>query len=108
MSFLQQFPRVHLDFGAVRVLPAELAACGISRPLLITTTLVVAVGALLPFTSLAGPLGFVPLTGTFYVFVAAATLVYLLLVQLAKVVLLGHAERWRASRMRRHLEPAAR
>ena len=36
MSFLQQFPRVHLDFGAVRVLPAELAACGITRPLVIT------------------------------------------------------------------------
>jgi len=60
-----------------------------SRPLLITTLLVVAVGALLPFTGLGGPLGFVPLTATFYVFVAVATLVYLLLVQLAKVVLLG-------------------
>jgi alcohol dehydrogenase class IV len=36
MSFLQQFPRVHLDFGAARTLPAELAACGITRPLLIT------------------------------------------------------------------------
>ena len=63
-----------------------------SRPLLITTMLVVAVGALLPFTGLAAPLGFVPLTGTFYVFVAAATLIYLLLVQVAKAVLLGHAE----------------
>jgi Mg2+-importing ATPase len=60
-----------------------------SRPLLITTLLVVAVGALLPFTALGGPLGFVPLTATFYLFVAVATLVYLLLVQLAKVVLLG-------------------
>jgi len=55
-----------------------------SRPLLITTLLVVAVGALLPLTGLAGPLGFVPLSGTFYLFVAVATLVYLLLVQLAK------------------------
>jgi len=63
-----------------------------SRPLLITTMLVVAVGALLPFTGLAAPLGFVPLTATFYVFVVAATLVYLLLVQLAKAVLLGRAE----------------
>ena len=36
MSFLMQFPRVHLDFGAIRALPAELAACGITRPLLIT------------------------------------------------------------------------
>jgi 4-hydroxybutyrate dehydrogenase len=36
MSFVQQFPRVHLDFGAVRLLPAELTACGITRPLVIT------------------------------------------------------------------------
>lgn len=36
MSFLVQFPRIHLDFGAVRALPAELVACGITRPLLLT------------------------------------------------------------------------
>ena len=63
-----------------------------SRPLLITTLLVVAVGALLPFTGLAYPLGFVPLTGTFYAFVAAATLLYLVSVQLAKGVLWRRAE----------------
>ena len=63
-----------------------------SRPLLITTLLAVAVGAVLPFTGLAVPLGFDPLTGGFYLFVAAATLVYLLLVQLAKARLLGRAE----------------
>jgi len=58
-----------------------------SRPLLITTLLVVAVGALLPFSGLAESLGFVPVRGTFYLFVAVATLVYLLLVQLAKGLL---------------------
>ena len=36
MSFLMQFPRVHLDFGAVKALPVELAALGITRPLLLT------------------------------------------------------------------------
>jgi 4-hydroxybutyrate dehydrogenase len=36
MSFLMQFPRVHLDFGAVKALPTELAALGITRPLLLT------------------------------------------------------------------------
>jgi len=36
MSFLLQFPRVHLDFGAVKMLPIELAALGITRPLLLT------------------------------------------------------------------------
>jgi Mg2+-importing ATPase len=58
-----------------------------SRPLLITTVLIVAVGALLPLSKLAGPLGFVQLGGVFYSFVAAATLVYLLSVQLAKGLL---------------------
>ena len=36
MSFLLQYPRVHLDFGAVKALPVELAALGIKRPLLLT------------------------------------------------------------------------
>jgi len=62
-----------------------------SRALLITTLLVVAVGALLPFSRLAGPLGFVPLSGAFYLFVAVATLIYLLLVQLAKGLILRAA-----------------
>jgi Mg2+-importing ATPase len=60
-----------------------------SAPLLITTVVVVGVGALLPFTRLGPPLGFDPLTGPFYAFVTAATLVYLLLVQLAKERLFG-------------------
>ena len=64
-----------------------------SRPLLISTLLVVAVGALLPLSGLAVPLGFVPLTGTFYLFLGAATLLYLLSVQLAKGLLWRHAER---------------
>jgi len=63
-----------------------------SWPLLISTLLVVAVGALLPISGLAGPLGFVPLTGTFYLFVAAVTLLYLLSVHLAKGLLWRHAE----------------
>ncbi len=63
-----------------------------SRALLITTLLVVAVGALLPFSRLAEPLGLVPLSGTFYLFVAVATLVYMLIVQLAKRLLLREVE----------------
>lgn len=58
-----------------------------SRPLLITTLLVVAVGALLPVSPLARPLGFVPLTAGFNLFVVVATLLYLLCVQLAKGLL---------------------
>jgi Mg2+-importing ATPase len=62
-----------------------------SRPLLISTLLVVGVGALLPLSGLAAPLGFVRLTGTFYLFVAVATLLYLLSVHLAKGLLWRHA-----------------
>ncbi|HXG14654.1 MAG TPA: hypothetical protein VNK50_00315 [Calidithermus sp.] len=39
---------------------------------------------LLPFTPLAGPLGFVPLPAGFFAFLAAATLAYLAAVELAK------------------------
>jgi len=63
-----------------------------SRPLVITTLLVVAIGALLPFSGFAASLRFVPLTGTFYLFVVVATLLYLLSVQLAKGLLWRHAE----------------
>jgi alcohol dehydrogenase class IV len=46
MSFLIQFPRVHLDFGAVKALPAELVALGITRPLIVTDQGLVKCGVL--------------------------------------------------------------
>ncbi len=46
MSFLLSYPRVHLDFGAVKALPEELAALGITRPLLLTDQGLVACGVL--------------------------------------------------------------
>jgi Mg2+-importing ATPase len=55
-----------------------------SRPLTITTLLVVAVGILLPLTPLAEPLGFTPLPVLYFIFLAGMTTVYLLLVQLVK------------------------
>ena len=58
-----------------------------STPLLITCLAIVAIGTLLPFSPLAGVLGFTPLPFSYFVFVAVATLVYLLLVEAAKRVL---------------------
>jgi Mg2+-importing ATPase len=58
-----------------------------SRPsaaLVATTAAVLLVGVLLPFTPLAGPLGFVPLPAGFFAFLAAATLAYLAAVELTK------------------------
>jgi P-type Mg2+ transporter len=58
-----------------------------SRPsvALSTTTLAVtAAGAILPFTPLAGLLGFVPLPARFFVFLTVATVTYLMLVEAVK------------------------
>lgn len=55
-----------------------------STPLALTTCLIVALGMILPFTPLATSLGFVPLPGLYFLFLAAMTLTYLLLVQVVK------------------------
>ena len=55
-----------------------------SRPLLATCLAVVAIGIYLPFSPLAGMLGFTPLPGSYFAFVAVATGAYLLLVEAAK------------------------
>jgi Mg2+-importing ATPase len=55
-----------------------------SAPLAITVVATVALGAALPATPVAGVLGFVPLPPAYYVFVAMATAVYLVLVELTK------------------------
>jgi Mg2+-importing ATPase len=55
-----------------------------SRPLAITTLLIVCVGVLLPFTPIAEPLGFVPLPPAFFLFLGGATVTYLALVEAVK------------------------
>jgi P-type Mg2+ transporter len=55
-----------------------------SNALMITVLLVVATGILLPYTPLAGPLGFIPLPGLYFLFLIAMTLTYLVLVELVK------------------------
>ena len=64
-----------------------------SGPLLATCLGVVAIGLYLPFSPLAGVLGFTPLPGAYFAFVAVATGVYLLLVEAAKRRLLRGATR---------------
>jgi Mg2+-importing ATPase len=55
-----------------------------SRPLLVTVVLIVVVGIALPFTPLAGPLGFTPLPITFFLFLGAVATTYLFVVEVAK------------------------
>ena len=60
-----------------------------SVALTVTALGVVAVGVLLPFTPLAGVLGFVPLPPLYFAFLGGATLTYLGLVELVKRRLFG-------------------
>jgi len=55
-----------------------------SLPLASTTILIVIVGLLLPFSPLAGRLGFVPLPVAFFLFLTGAVLIYLILVEIVK------------------------
>ncbi|HEX7737336.1 MAG TPA: magnesium-translocating P-type ATPase [Ktedonobacteraceae bacterium] len=64
-----------------------------SKPLALTTCLVVALGLLLPFTPLAASLGFVPLPALFFLLLAAMTVTYLLLVELVKRRVMKRSER---------------
>ena len=69
-----------------------------SRPslaLTLTTVAVAAVGVFLPYSPLAGVLGFEPLPAGYFLFLGCATLTYLALVELAKRYLLGDARRYR-------------
>jgi len=55
-----------------------------SLPLTITTLAVVAVGLLLPFSPLSNVLGFTPLPGKYFLFLAAMTVTYLFFVEVVK------------------------
>ena len=49
-----------------------------------TTLLIVVVGCVLPYTPLAGPLGFTPLPALYFLFLAGMVVSYLFLVELVK------------------------
>jgi Mg2+-importing ATPase len=62
-----------------------------SRPLVITTLVMVLIGALLPFTPLAPVLGFTPLPMGYFLFLVLATATYLVLVDIGKHMLMRRA-----------------
>lgn len=55
-----------------------------SVPLAITTVSIVVIGIMLPFSPMAGVLGFTPFPASYFLFLIASTVTYLLLVDLAK------------------------
>jgi Mg2+-importing ATPase len=58
-----------------------------SWPLTLTTLSIVALGMFLPYSRLARPLGFAPLPATYFAFLIAMTIVYLILVEVGKRIL---------------------
>jgi Mg2+-importing ATPase len=68
------------------------------KPLIMTVIAVAAVGALLPFTPLAGILGFTPLPATYFFFLAGVVSTYLLIVEFAKRKLMASYLRHTVSR----------
>ena len=78
-----------------------------SRPLIATCLAAVAVGIYLPFSPLAGVLGFTPLPSPYFGFLAVATGAYLLLVQSAKQRLFREATARNAGRFGTSLAAAS-
>jgi Mg2+-importing ATPase len=62
-----------------------------SRPLAVTTLLIVIIGTLLPFSPFAKLLGFTPLPATYFTFLGFSIATYLLLVEIVKRRLFGVA-----------------
>jgi len=70
-----------------------------SKPLAVTTLLILIIGTLLPFSPFAKLLGFTPLPAAYFTFLAFSIVTYLLLVEIVKRRLFGiaHALRTKAS-----------
>ena len=77
-----------------------------SRPLIATCLGTVAVGILLPFSPLAGVLGFTAMPASYFVFLVVATGAYLVLVEIAKQRLLRRATKAKAPTLRSALTAA--
>jgi Mg2+-importing ATPase len=60
-----------------------------SRPLTITTLLIVVIGTVIPFSPIAKVLGFTPLPASYFAFLAISIVTYLFLVEIAKRRLFG-------------------
>jgi P-type Mg2+ transporter len=63
-----------------------------SMPLLAAALGIVAIGAVLPFTPLADPLGFTTLPGGFFAVLVGMVITYLLLIEVAKRLFYGEPE----------------
>ncbi len=65
-----------------------------SLPLLTTTLLIMAIGISIPYTSVGASLGFVPLPGEFYYWLAGTLICYCVLVQIVKTWFIRKFQFW--------------
>jgi P-type Mg2+ transporter len=65
-----------------------------SIPLLTTTLVIMAIGIYIPYTTVGANLGFVPLPGNFYYWLAATLVSYCVLVQLVKIWFIRKFKFW--------------
>jgi Mg2+-importing ATPase len=88
--FVESLATQTLVIFAVRTHRVPFLRSRASRPVLLSAITVVLVGALLPFSPLAGPLGFTALPMTFFLALVAFVLVYLVLIETGKRVFYRH------------------
>jgi Mg2+-importing ATPase len=86
--FVESLATQTLVVFVIRRLPGAKGQLAPSTPLVASVLGVVAIGAAIPFTPLAAPLGFTPLPPGYFLFLAATVVVYLGAVALAKRVVL--------------------
>jgi P-type Mg2+ transporter len=82
--FVESLATQSLIVFAIRTRRVPFFRSRASRPLTITTLSCVAIGAILPFSPLAGVLGFTALPAGFFAFLVAMVLVYVVLIELGK------------------------
>jgi Mg2+-importing ATPase len=82
--FIESLATQSLIVFAIRTHRVPFLRSRASRPLTVATLACVAVGALLPFSPLADALGFTAPPAGFFVFLAVAAVLYLVVVELAK------------------------
>jgi Mg2+-importing ATPase len=89
--FVESLATQSLIVFAIRTRRVPFLRSRASRPLTLTTLSVVAIGAILPFSPLAGVLGFTALPAGFFAFLVAMVLVYIVLIELGKRRFYRHA-----------------
>jgi P-type Mg2+ transporter len=88
--FVESLATQSLIIFAIRTRRVPFFRSRASKPLTLTTVLCVAIGAYLPYSPLAHVLGFTPLPVAFFGFLVGMIILYLILVEIGKVIFYRH------------------